>query len=241
MPSFLYHFFHNETNDRTERGLVAIPKDTNKWPEAWKKIDYKRYFLHKPIELPRTDSILFTRFLGRRKSSGRRILKNKINFATVSRMLQCGYGLRDGHGENRTVPSAGKRYPLELYLALFEDIEGCRSGIYHYAPQRHVLEPVTYDGFSREEIRSLVAQKWLADAQGMIVISSVFGRTTDKYGSRGYRYILIEAGHVAQNILLSAADDQISALPVAGANEEEIERKIGLNTSNERVVYTLFF
>lgn len=245
MASFLYQFFHNETNDRSGKGLVQIPKNEEEWPEEWKRVEYKRYPLFKPIPLPRMETPLFA-LLSKRRSNRSAVLANRVSLSILSQILRSGYGLQasDPNGpatERRTVPSAGKRYPLEVYLFLFRDVEGCAKGIYHYGVRQHVLEPVTLDTPTHDELLSYVHQEWLADANGMICLSAVFGRTTDKYGSRGYRYILLEAGHVAQNMLLAGAENQINLVPIGGANEADMEKKIGLNDSSERIVYTIFF
>lgn len=245
--SFLFHFFHNETIDRTERGLVLIPKDVREWPENWKKVEYKQYPLLPSVALPRPASPLFDLLSKRRSRDGGHILENKVTAESLGNMLRSGYGLRDNTSndpslhEKRTVPSAGGRYPLELYPVLFRGVGEIRPGIYHYGIREHALELVTSDSFTREEIESSVYQTWLAEATGMICISAVFDRTTRKYGSRGYRYIFLEAGHVAQNILLAGTESGLDIMPVAGANEIDFERHIGLISSNERIVYTLFF
>lgn len=244
MGPFLYQYFHNETNDRTEKGLVQIPKDEKDWPEGWKRIEYKKYILFRPVELPRIDSGLFS-LLSRRQSRGN-ITHNRVTLSVLSQILRCGYGMQQSNAigersENRTVPSGGKLYPLEIYPILFKDIEGCRTGIYHYGVREHTLEPITFDSFTPDEIRSIVYEQWLAGLTGMICISAVFNRTTAKYGSRGYRYILLEAGHVGQNMILAGVENQVSIIPIGGANEIDFERKIGLMDTNERIVYTLFF
>jgi SagB-type dehydrogenase family enzyme len=74
----------------------------------------------------------------------------------------------------------------------------------------------------------------------MICIASVFHRTIGKYGSRGYRYILLEAGHVAQNMLLAGTEKDMNIIPIGGVDEDVIERTLGLGSPKERVVYTLF-
>ncbi len=245
--SFLFHFFHNETNDRTERGLVQIPKDVKDWPQNWKTVEYKQYPLFPSIELPRPVSPLFDLLSRRRSRDGGNILENKLTAESLANILRSGYGLRDNLSndpklhEKRTAPSAGGRYPLELYPVLFKGVGGIQPGIYHYGIREHALEPITFDGFTRAEIESSVYQTWLADATGMICISAVFDRTTRKYGSRGYRYILLEAGHVAQNILLAGTESGLDIMPVGGANETDFELRIGLTNSNERIVYVLFF
>jgi len=241
---FLYNFFHNETNDRTEKGLVNIPKDTDEWPESWKKIAYKKYSIYKSIPLPRKNGILFKELLTKRRSSEEHFLHNKLTLPKLSYLLRCGYGLQggteDSRKEHRTVPSGGKRYPLEVYMFLFKQIDTCSPGLYHYSVQEHALEPIMLKQFSREEIMSIAPQESLQHAFGMICITSVFNRIVDKYGSRGYRYMLLEAGHAAQNMLLAGTEEGINLIPIGGVNENEIEKIMGLHSGNERVVYALF-
>jgi SagB-type dehydrogenase family enzyme len=244
MPIFLYNFFHNETNDRTEKGSIKIPKNSNDWPESWKKIEYKNYSLFKSIKLIKEKTCFFE-LLSKRRSSEGYILDNKVTIDKLAYILQCGYGLQggskeEGREENRTVPSGGKRYSLEIYIFLFKEVDNCKPGVYHYGIQEHVLEPVSLQNFSREDILSFTPQEWLKETTGMICITSIFDRTVRKYGSMGYRLILLEAGHVGQNILLAGTEKNININPVAGIYPEKIEQCIGLGRG-ERIVYTLFF
>ena len=71
-------------------------------------------------------------------------------------------------------------------------------------------------------------------------MTGLFKRTTSKYGSRGYRFVLLEAGHVAQNMLLAGTEKGVNLIPVGGTNENVIEGMMGLGTLEERIVYTLF-
>ena len=124
MNTFLYKFFHNETNDRTENGLVNIPTDQSSWPESWKKIECKRYSFFKEIKLPQIGGFLFEKILNKRRSSEGYVLGNKVLLSDLAYILKCGYGLQEGALEenremNRTVPSGGRRYPLEIYVFLF--------------------------------------------------------------------------------------------------------------------------
>lgn len=244
MSVFLYNFFHNETNDKTEKGAVSIPADKTTWPVSWSVIKYKKYSLFKELELPKKEGYLLTQLLSKRTSEEKRILANVVTLPMLSYILQCGYGLQnhlEERKENRTVPSGGKRYPLELYLFLFKAIDNCQTGIYHYNVKNHSLEPVAIRAFSKKDITEFSSMEQLESSWGFFCITSVFERTIEKYGSRGYRYILLEAGHVGQSILLAATENNISMLPNGGANETVIENAIGLSGQGERVVYSIFF
>lgn len=241
--SFLYNFFHRETSDRSERGSVNIPEDPSEWPESWRTIEHKSYSLFAPTPLPRVGGMLLERFLNIRHSTAPREAHDKISKDTLSYILKCGYGTqKDGSEHGRTVPSAGKRYPLELYTVAFHNVDDIPPGIYHYGITEHALEPILQTSFSKEHIRSFAPNhEWLIDMNGMMVITGVFGRTTEKYGNRGYRYILLEAGHVAQNLLLAATERGTHMIPIGGVSEENIEKTVGLNATLEGVVYVLYF
>jgi SagB-type dehydrogenase family enzyme len=245
MSIFLYHFFHNRTNDRTEAGFVSVPPDKHDWPSSWKTISYKKYDVFREILLPRNGGGFFDRILNRRRSSEGYILGNVLTVDILSYVLRCGYGLQSAvegetRTEHRTVPSGGKLYPLEIYVFFFKQIGEIEPGIYHYGIRNHALEPVVLKFFTKQDISAFTPIRWLEELSCMICISGVFERMTDKYGSRGYRYILLEAGHVAQNMLLAGTEQGVNILPVGGVNEGPIERAIGLNETKERIVYSLF-
>lgn len=226
--------------------MVNIPKDRNEQPESWKRIVCKRYDLFKPIPLQQSGGFLFKEILSKRRSSVGYILENVLTLEKLSSILHCGYGLQGGSKEekreaHRTVPSGGQRYPLEVYIFLFKQIDSCLPGIYHYGVMNHVLEPIILAPFSRKDILSFVPeQEWLQDTNAMICLTSVFRRTVEKYGSRGYRYILLEAGHVAQNMLLAGAENNVNLIPLGAIEEAAIERSLGLSSGEEKVVYALF-
>ena len=245
MLPFLHTFFHNETNDKSEKGMICVPKDRSSWPASWKTIEYKKYNLFKSIPLTKTEGKVFDILHFRQTTFDS---NTPLTLDTLSYILKCGYGLQNDidtknhRKENRTVPSAGQRYPLEIYLFMFSSGEKYSSGVYHYGVREHALEPVFFSTFSGETISTFsLEEKVTKNAKGMICITSVFNRTVEKYGSRGYRYILLEAGHVAQNIILAGTEKGLHFVPVGGCHEENIEAFLGLGSQHERAVYTLFF
>ena len=245
MNAFLYEFFHHETNDRTEKGLVNIPADKTAWPESWRRVFYKQYGFFKDIALPHVQNSGYKSLLDKRRSSEAYISRNHLDSAMLGSIMECGYGLQDGNSEkkrkeHRTVPSAGKRYPLEIYIFLFVSVEGFSPGIYHYGVKKHVLEPILQKAFSAVEMSQISPIHWAQEAQALICISGVFHRITNKYGSRGYRYALLEAGHVAQNMLLAGTECGVNIVPLGGVNEAFLEELIGLRVSEERILYTLY-
>ncbi len=78
----------------------------------------------------------------------------------------------------------------------------------------------------------------LLDAAALlVVVTGVFWRSRFKYGLRGYRFTLLEAGHLGQNLLLAAAALDLAALPVGGFYDRRVERLLGVDGVNESALY----
>lgn len=241
MKSFLFSFFHNETNDRSNVDSFHIPKDKNLWPKSWTTIYYKTYSLFKPVILEKESGEFFQNFLTKRSSLLGRVSGEVISLKKLSYILRCGYGFINTYEERRTVPSAGSRYPLEIYVCVFRNSEGLIPGVYHYNVKNHSLEMIIKKTFSPSEIRSYSSFEWLDSKSVMICITGIFSRIVEKYGSRGYRYALLEAGHVGQNLLLAGVEVNFQGIPIGGMNEVSVEKILGLESSEEKILYTLFF
>jgi len=141
----------------------------------------------------------------------------------------------------RTAPSGGGLYPLELYPVVL-NVEGVAPGAYHYNVAGHYLETVRSphsESFS-EEAHALLSRGANYDAVAVILfITGVPVRTSFKYGDRGYRFLLMEAGHVAQNSYLGAAALGLSVCAVGGFLDDTIHRFLDIDGLDELVLYTL--
>ena len=242
-----YKYFHQLTTDRSDGGTVFVPVDRSKWPREWKEVNYKEYTFFKEMALPVAEGYFFDTLASKRSSSSQQLLQNKLSLTDIAYMLKCGYGLQHdvldvGKSLNhRTVPSAGARYPLEIYVVFFDEFQTLPAGIYHYNIRQHALEVVQQRDFGDGDKRVLSPLPWFTKAHGLFCVSGVFQRTVGKYGIRGYRYILLEAGHVAQNMQLAATERNSVLVPTGGVEDCAIERLIGLDDSRERLMYTLCF
>lgn len=246
MSFFLYKFFHDKTNKVLEGEMAVIRKDRSKWPESWKKIYYKNYKLFKNFQLHHISGFVLDVTRKRKISRTDTLKSNYVSEEILSYLLEVGSGMQsydpnDARYEHRMVPSAGQRYPIELYILLFKDVGTLKNGVYHYGVKNHVLEPIVIKPFTRDIRIHLSDETSTANATGVICFSSIFSRLVDKYGSRGYRYALIEVGQIAQNIILAGTEKGIEIIPIGGVNDEAFEEYIGINSSYESVVYTLYF
>jgi SagB-type dehydrogenase family enzyme len=162
---------------------------------------------------------------------------------SVARLLDHAYGaieaaVRDNGllGITRPVPSAGGLYPLNIRVST-QAVVGVPDGIYGYNVLHRCLEPQAAAATPSDVSEHLLAQYFLQHANVVIMLSAVLGRTLKKYGARGYRYVLLEAGHVAQNICLTAAELGLGSLCVGGYRDRGLNRALGLDGQHEAVVY----
>lgn len=138
----------------------------------------------------------------------------------------------------RPVPSAGGLYPLEIYL-LVRNVAGLAKGIYHYDALADDLEILSIGEWEGDASKAFLSWQLVENAPVIICIGAVFERTQSKYGPRGYRYALLEAGHVAQNMCLSAIELELSSLCQGGYIDTKLNQLLCLSGSNEAVLYTI--
>lgn len=160
-----------------------------------------------------------------RRRSVREFAPGALTLNEISRLLWAAQGITAASG--RTAPSAGATYPLEIYVGVAH-VDGLPAGIYHYRPQQHYLEVVSGTDILPPLPAAANGQKWLQQAAVVIVITAVFARTTARYGTRGERYVHMESGHAAQNLLLQAAEIGLCATPVGAFSDTSVARLLQL-------------
>jgi SagB-type dehydrogenase family enzyme len=138
----------------------------------------------------------------------------------------------------RAWPSAGALYPLEFYLVALH-CESLAPALYHYDSRRHALASLGPCPARGELARLLLADGMLDTAAAALVVTGIFERTQIKYGERGYRFLLLEAGHAAQNVLLAAHALGLSAVPIGGFLEDPLGKLFGIDPAAESPVYVV--
>ena len=179
----------------------------------------------------------FGDLLARRRSERAEVLR-PIPLGDLATLLAASYAARPRGGElRRPVPSAGALYPLELYVIGLA-VTGLDPGVYHYDPFRHRLARLRPAHFAG--VRKALVDPGLADfASALVVVTGVFWRSRFKYGLRGYRFALLEAGHLAQNAVLAAADLDLVALPLGGFHDLLLDELVGADGLGEASLYGL--
>lgn len=193
-----------------------------------------------PEDLPAStstlDEVLATR------SSARGFDVGPVGLAAVTKVLVSACGVTRDNADNdfprpfRRAPSGGALYPLEVYVHAAR-VEGLMPGLYHYDPEDSELDLLRGGDQSEAMAGYMVQPDLFRQAAATLLFSAVFVRSVFKYGDRGYRFVLIEAGHVAQNMLLTAEAIGLGAVPVGGYMDRDADRHLGLDGVNESVVY----
>ena len=114
-----------------------------------------------------------------------------------------------------------------------EGVKGMDTGIYHYEPMGHSVS-LKIGGDLREEVaRASLGQMWMATPPLSLVICAEYARITSRYGNRGVRYAMIEAGHMGQNIFLQAEALGLGAGIVGAFQDEAVIQVMGTPPSHE--------
>jgi len=202
-------------------------------PAAHTRLFYKEYPRFERIELPEVRPAGDLQELLDQRRSYRDFLDAPLTLEDVSALLtSCRLTTED---ERRTYPSGGMRYPVEFYFMAFR-VEGLETGCYHYAIRRNALEVLWPADL--EPKSDAITSVYSHNPAGAIVMTSVLSRAHVKYGNRAYPLSLLEAGHAAQTIQLSAAARGLGTRPICGFVDSEIASLLDL-TEEEIPIYVL--
>jgi SagB-type dehydrogenase family enzyme len=146
--------------------------------------------------------------------------------ATLSRLLQFSHGVCAPNGRG-PAPSAGSLQALELYCVSF-NTDWLPAGTYHYQRGAHSLAQLAA-GAEREAWRRVVPSLELLEGGSLLwIIVGDGGRVCRKYGSRAGRFLLLEAGHLMQNLCLMSHRLGWTTVPLGAFFEQDIARRLAL-------------
>ncbi len=166
-----------------------------------------------------------------RRRSVREFGKETLSAQQVSQLLWAAQGITHREGR-RTAPSAGALYPLELYVAT-------PDGLFRYEPQPHRLRRLANRDLRPAIFRAALEQDAIREAPAVFVFAAVYERTAGKYGEgRTPRYVHMEAGHAAQNLLLEAVALGLGGVPVGAFHDGEVQKVLSL-PRDQRPLYLI--
>jgi len=194
-------------------------------------------------ELPKASNCALNRVIVSRRTC-RETANKPITLRQLADCLFAGLDIVDevvtetGSLPLSTTPSGGARNPFEAYV-LARRIDGLDAGLYHYSAKQHSLRKVgPDDGIAPS--RLLGDQDWADHMPCIIFLVAFLERTMWKYSdSNAYRVVLIEAGHIGQNIMLAATQHGLSACPTAALAHSAIRRMLGLERLTQAPLYAL--
>ncbi len=217
----------------------------NKIPKTWLKIYFKIYSRLEQIffgKIRNEKNPIFS-LLEKRKSE-RDFKGEALTLENISKILYFSAGIKDVHKikkdfseSRRMYPSAGARYPLEVYPIVLK-AKGISPGIYHYNIKWNSLEILSKGDF-KKNLRETINHNWIRKCSLVIIITAVSARTIIKYKERGWRYILFEAGHLSQNIHLVSTSLEIKSCAIGGFLDKKIVDLLDLNYKTETPLYLI--
>jgi SagB-type dehydrogenase family enzyme len=201
---------------------------------------YKQYPHAKTVDLP-SPTPLNDRPLHdslRNRKSIRDFTDTPLSSQLLSYLLWAATGIsRTEHGyEFRTAPSAGALYPIETYLGV-NNVQTIPPGIYHYHVKGHYLELLKQGNHAADLAKAALDQQMCLTAPVVFLWTAVFQRSTWKYGQRAYRYIYLDAGHIAQNLALAATSLDLGSCHIAALYDDEVNRILDVDGTEESAIY----
>lgn len=174
----------------------------------------------------------------KRRRSVRRYAEGAITMEELSQLLWASQGItryRQGFGF-RTAPSAGALYPIETYI-IANAVESLESGAYHYSVPRHTLDTLRLGDLAAEAAHAALDQRICLDAPLVFVWTAVYERSKWKYGQRAYRYIYLDAGHIAQNMALAAVSLGLGTCQIGALYDDEVNALVSVDGQKESAIY----
>lgn len=189
------------------------------------------------VEIPLSQAIVI-------RESALALEKRKLELSLLGTLFHFGYGInRDRtplapNRRFRMIPSAGALYPLEIFFYT-DSVPDLEPGLYHYNPARHGVRCLRSGNLDKAIVKLLVQPELAKGASLLIFISAVFQRSIMKYGERGYRFILLEAGHLAQNLGLLATGFGLGCVTIGGFFDRLVDDFLELDGVTHSSIYLL--
>ncbi|MGB9006010.1 MAG: SagB/ThcOx family dehydrogenase [Candidatus Aminicenantales bacterium] len=186
---------------------------------------------------PRQDSRMSVEKAISQRRSVREFAEGSLSLVEISQILWAAQGFTqerkdpprlwnpkyEWQGGLRTAPSAGALYPMEIYL-LAGNIEGLTTGVYKFVPKSHSLKKIMAGDKRSALSDAALKQAAIEKAAAVVVMAGVYERTSYKYGERAERYVVMEAGSIAENIYLQGATLGLGTVLIGAFKDEEVKK-----------------
>lgn len=178
----------------------------------------------------------------RRRKSRRKYTKEPLTLEEISYLLWATQGVNDvvrSKGKVRycrTAPSSGSCYPYETYI-LANRIEGVEPGMYRYLPLDHLLCFLYQEEDLVEKVHEACLGQYIVDSAAVFIWTSIPYRTEWRYGMISHKVILLEVGHICQNLYLACESIGIGACALGAYDQESMDKILKVDGRDEFAVY----
>lgn len=204
--------------------------------------DRDRFYLSAKVDI-KNEGFLTT--LKNRRSKRKFDANYNLSKNEISALCHLSYGVvhwesiigddKGGSFGYRNIPSGGALYPMELYFVSFNSY--LPQGLFHYRPDINCLEFIK-EGNYIELINSIILASPKVDllsSSGLFLTTSIIERVIIKYGEKGYRFMIMEAGAVNTMLSLVASSLNLAACSIGGYYDDEVNEFLEIDGSFETV------
>ncbi len=174
------------------------------------------------------------------RSSLRKYSQTELSMDELSYLLWVTQGVKsisDRPATMRVVPSAGCRHAFETYL-LINRVGNLNPGLYRYSALKHIIYPFNMEAGINEKITAACKdQSHIRTSAAAFFWAAIMERMAWRYSERAYRYVLLDAGHVCQNLYLAAESIQCGVCGIAAYDDDLLNTALALDGEDELVVY----
>jgi SagB-type dehydrogenase family enzyme len=247
-PMEFYH--ENSKFHVSDAELSARISVVNSSPEIHRLISrpFVNYPGHPVVGLPKEfpqSQLPFEPILLKRRSE-HNFSQKPVELAALAKVMLLADGIVSERVSNegnvfslRTAPSAGGLYPIDLYCFALR-VADLPAGLYYYNPLQPQLERLREGDFSDALAQGTSLRQEAHAAAACIALVGVLPRSSFKYGQRAYRFLLLEAGHIGQNILLAAEALGLGAVPVGGFYDNDVNKLLPVDGCDDFAIYLIF-
>ena len=245
--STLYEMFHENTKFTPLKGryygALSAAFLSSKVCQRLAAMPFKQYSMMDKEELPPVETAGQLDQVVTERRSVRRFSGEPATLSELAKLLHFTYGKTDPRGYFRPIASGGGLYPLEIYITAL-NVEGLEPGLYHYNAEDHSLDAIRRGEVDLEEMERLV---WLKDIEDMekasmiLFVAAMLPRSTLKYGDRGYRLVLMEAGGAVHNLGLLARSMGLGCCPMGGFLDNALSEYLGIDGIDEVPLVPMVF
>jgi SagB-type dehydrogenase family enzyme len=225
--------------------------------EAWRRepTDQRRGLPAPPVEKPCPEGAVLVDLIPsgdltlgampviqaiRQRRSRRKFTRDPLTLEELSFLLWATQGLSRAAGSSppnlRTVPSAGARHPFETYL-LLNRVEGVGPGLYRYLPLEHQLCLLDEDVRTAREIHIACLEQYVLESAVTFIWTAIPYRTEWRYATLAHRVILMDAGHLCQNLYLACESIGAGTCAVGAYDQARLDAILDVDGDEELAIY----